>query len=27
MWNEGAGIDVDWDGLARDIEHELEQYD
>ena len=27
MWYEGSGIDVDWDGLSRDIEHDLEQYE
>lgn len=27
MWYDGEGIDIDWENLARDIEHELEQYE
>lgn len=26
MWYEGAGIDIDWDDLSRDISIELEKY-
>lgn len=26
MWNEGKGIDVDWDNLVEDIRAELEKY-
>ena len=26
MWNNGNGIDVDWDTLKQDIEQELENY-
>lgn len=27
MWYNGSGIDVDWEGLAKDIQHELDMYD
>lgn len=27
MWHDGAGIDVDWERLAEDIEAELELYE
>lgn len=26
MWNNGTGIDVDWDDLQNDIQEELEKY-
>ena len=26
MWNDGNGIDIDWDRLRADIEQELEKY-
>lgn len=26
MWSEGAGIDVEWDRLADDMENELDNY-
>lgn len=26
MWNNGSGIDIEWDTLRKDIEQELENY-